>query len=52
MTPAHAKRWADFQPGPHSSCDMRAVLPRARAWVMALVGGVLAVVLVAWAILI
>lgn len=50
MTPAHAHGWADFQPGPHRECDVSAVLPRERAWVMALVGGVLAVVLVAWAV--
>lgn len=50
MTPAHASNWAAFQPGPHRECDVSAVLPRARAWVMALVGGVLAVVLVAWAV--
>ena len=50
MTPAHHSRWAEFQPGPHRECDVRAVLPRARAWVMALVGGVCAVVLVCWAV--
>jgi len=50
MTPAHLKAWADWQPGPHRECDVSAVLPRARAWFAALVGGVLAVVLVAWAV--
>lgn len=50
MTPAHASLWAEFQPGPHARCDVSAVLPRARAWVAALVGGVVAVVLVVWAV--
>ena len=50
MTPAHAWLWAEFQPGPHARCDVSAVLPRARAWVAALVGGVVAVVLVVWAV--
>ena len=51
MTPAHASLWADFQPGPHRSCDVAAVLPRAGAWVAARVGGVAAVVLVVWSVL-
>lgn len=50
MTPAHAHGWAEFQPGPHARCDVSAVLPRARAWVAALVGGVAAIALVAWAL--
>ena len=51
MTPAHAALWADFQPGPHARCDVSAVLPRARAWVAVLVGGVVAVVFVVWSVL-
>ena len=51
MTPAHHVHWAAFQPGPHAECDVRAVLPRARAWFAALVGGALAVALVCWAVI-
>ena len=50
MTPAHAPLWPEFQPGPHARSDVSAVLPRARAWVAALVGGVAGVGLVVWAV--
>lgn len=47
---ARVASWGDWQPGDEQWCDVSAVLPRARAWFAAMVGGVAAVVLVVWAV--